>query len=68
MATDKNTTGMKTRINDEINGSHERSLTILMRIRGGHPIGEVFLIINEIVSKNVSKTMFLSNLFETLRK
>lgn len=46
-------------------GMKERSLNILRSIKGGQPIGDVFLIINEIVSKNVSKTKFLSNFFDT---
>ncbi len=64
----KPTTGMKMVIPAIMNYKSDLSLKILMRRIGGHPIGEVFLIINPTVRAAVNIIMCLSNLFEVLRK
>lgn len=60
--------GKNTKIPESKNGQKERSLKIFKINNGTHPIGEVFLIIKEIVSIAVIITTDLLNLLFTSRK
>ena len=44
------------------NGTKESSLNILIIIKGIHATGEVFLIINSMVKRNVNMIVFKLNL------
>lgn len=54
------TSGRNTKRPALMKGTRDRSYMIFIKSRGGHPIGEVFLIIKDTVRAAVMITTFLS--------